>query len=132
MDFSSTSLSIIEETSQIKRRSKRDSVLLETLLSTSFLTKGVRTESNCGHANQTEPRETALTYCNEMETAGKSYPMESSVLSPLAGTAYYLTPYVVQHALKLVFIQLVTSSEIWQGEEFENLQLKKENSPSHN
>lgn len=99
---------------------------------TSFLTEGVRTESDCGHANQTEPRETALTYCNEMETAGKSYQMESSVLSPLAGTAYYLTAYVVQHALKLVFLQLVTSSEIWQEEEFENLELKKENSPSHN
>lgn len=54
------------------------------------------------------------------------------MLSPLAGTAYHLTPYEVQHALKLVFIQLVTSSKIWQGEEFENLELKKENSPSHN
>lgn len=115
MDFSSTSLSVTEETSQIKRRSKRDSVLLETLLPTSFLTEGVRTESNCGHANQREPRETALNYRHEMETAGESFQMESSVLSPLASKAYYLTPYVVQHALQLVFIQLVTSSETWQG-----------------
>lgn len=74
MDLSSTSPFVIQEPSLIKRRSKRDSVLLETLLATFLLTGGVRTESNCCHTNQTEPRETALSCCNEMETAGKKSP----------------------------------------------------------
>lgn len=74
MDLSCTSPSVIQETSLIKRRSKRDSVLLETHLATSFLTGGVRTESNRCHTNHREPRETVLNCCNEMETAGKKLP----------------------------------------------------------